>query len=111
MDDLEPLETGIISRITVDERKREDYFGYAFSGYLEIPKDGIYTISIKTNDGSTLFLDGKIFRGGSIAIRKGKYKISQKYFQLGNKKFDIVSWEGPRINTQEIPASAYFHVK
>ena len=111
LDDLKPLETGIISRITVDERKREDYFGYAFSGYLEIPKDGIYTFSIHTNDGSTLFLDDKIFRGGSIAIRKGKYKISQKYFQLGNKKFDIVSWEGPGINKQEIPESAYFHVK
>ena len=111
LDDLEPLETGIIPRITVDERQREDYFGYAFSGYLEIPKDGIYTISIKTNDGSTLFLDGKKFGGGSIAIRKGKYKISQKYFQLGNKKFDIVSWEGPGIEKQEIPSSAYFHVK
>ena len=109
LDDLEPLEMGIISRITADERKREDYFGYAFSGYLKIPKDGIYTISISSNDGNTFFLDGKKFGGGSIAIRKGIYKISQKYFQLGNKKWDIVSWEGPGIKKQEIPSSAYFH--
>ncbi len=109
LDDLEPLETGIISRITADERKREDYFGYAFSGYLKIPRDGIYTISISSNDGNVFFLDSKKFGGGSIAIHKGVYKISQKYFQLGNKKWDIVSWEGPGIKKQEIPPSAYFH--
>ena len=109
LDDLEPLETGIISRITADERKREDYFGYAFSGYLKISKDGIYTISISSNDGNTFLLDGKKFGGGSIAIRKGIYKISQKYFQLGNKKWDIVTWEGPGFKKQEIPPSAYFH--
>ncbi len=111
LDDLEPLEVGIISRITADERKREDYFGYAFSGYLKIPGDGIYTISISSNDGNTFFLDGKKFGGGSIAIRKGVYKISQKYFQLGNKKWDIVTWEGPGIKKQEIPPSVYFHQK
>ena len=110
LDDLEPLETGIISRITADERKREDYFGYNFEGYLKIPKDGIYTISISSNDGNVFFLDDKRFGGGSIAIRKGMYKISQKYFQLGNKKWDIVNWEGPDIKKQEIPESAYFHI-
>jgi len=109
LDDLEPLETGIISRITADERKREDYFGYNFSGYLKIPRDGIYSFSISSNDGNTFFLDDKKFGGGSIAIRKGIYKISQKYFQLGNKKWDIVTWEGPGIEKQEIPESAYFH--
>jgi len=111
LDDLEPLETGIISRITAAERKREDYFGYNFEGYLKIPKDGIYTISISSNDGNVFFLDDKRFGGGSIAIRKGMYKISQKYFQLGNNKWDIVNWKGPGIEKQEIPASAFFHIK
>ncbi len=111
LDEQEPIETGVISRITADERKREDYFGYDFEGYLKIPKDGIYTISISSNDGNVFFLDGKKFGGGSIAIRKGMYKISQKYFQLGNKKWDIVTWEGPGIKRQEIPADFYFHQK
>ncbi len=115
LDKLAPLESGIISRFTADDRKREDYFGYNFSGFLEIPKDGIYTIDTKTNDGSTLFIDGKKFLGQagfrSIAIRKGKYKIEQKYFQLGNDKFDYVKWKGPGIERQEIPPTALFHRK
>jgi hypothetical protein len=109
LDEHEPIKTGVISRITADERQREDYFGYAFEGYLKIPRDGIYTISISSNDGNVFFLDGNKFGGGSIAIRKGIYKISQKYFQLGNNKWDRVTWEGPGIKRQEIPASAYFH--
>ncbi len=111
LDDLEPVKTGIISRITVDERGREDYFGYIFSGYLRIPRDGIYHITISSNDGNTFYLDGKVFGGGAIALRKGMYRILQKYFQLGNKKWDIVTWEGPGIEKQEIPPGAYFHQK
>jgi hypothetical protein len=112
LDDLTPLETGIIPRITIDNRKREDYIGYKYSGYLDIPRDGIYTIYARTNDGMTLYIDGKpFFRGGykTIALRKGKYKIDQKYFQLGAKKFNIVGWIGPGIEKQEIPASAFYH--
>lgn len=111
LDDLNPVETGIISKITADERKREDYFGYIFSGYLKIPRDGIYYITISSNDGNTFYLDGKVFGGGAIALRRGMYKIAQKYFQLGNKKWDIVTWKGPGINKQEIQPGAYFHEK
>jgi hypothetical protein len=112
LDNLEPLEEGIISRFTIDNRKREDYIGYIYSGYIDIPKDGIYTFYARTNDGMTLYLDGKPFmRGGykTIALRKGKYKIDQKYFQLGARKFNIVGWIGPDIEEQEIPASAFYH--
>ncbi len=114
LDNLTPAETGIIPSLTIDQRKREDYFGYIFDGFLEIPADGIYTFSIRVNDKCTLYLDEKEFmRGGikTIALRKGKYKLLEKYFQLGAKKFNTVSWEGPGIATQEIPAKAFFHQK
>jgi len=112
LDSLTPLEIGIIPGFSIENRKREDYIGYIYSGYLDIPTDGIYTFSIKVNDKCTLYLDGKEFLHGgfrTIALRKGKYKIDEKYFQLGNKKFNIVSWVGPGIELQEIPASALFH--
>jgi predicted alpha-1,2-mannosidase len=112
LDKLTPIETGIIPRITIEYRKREDYIGYKYSGYLDIPRDGIYTIYGGANDGMTLYIDGKpFFRGGykTIAIRKGKYKVDQKYFQLGARKSNIVGWIGPGIEKQEIPASAFYH--
>ncbi|MCC5927950.1 MAG: GH92 family glycosyl hydrolase [Cyclobacteriaceae bacterium] len=109
-----PVETGVLPNLTIDQRRREDYFGYIWSGYLEIPRDGIYTFSIQVNDKCTLYLDGKPFMEGghkTIALRKGKYKVREKYFQLGARKFNIVSWQGPGIDLQEIPASAFWHLE
>jgi hypothetical protein len=112
LDSLTPLETGIIPSFTIANRKREDYIGYIYSGYLDIPKDGIYTFSIKVNDQCTFYIDGKEFmRGGikTIALKKGKYQVLEKYFQLGARKFNEVYWEGPGIEKQEIPPEALFH--
>lgn len=109
-----PVETGIMENFTLAKRKREDYFGYIWSGFLEIPRDGIYTFSIKVNDKCVLYIDGKEFmRGGfrTAALRKGKYAVEEKYFQLGAKKFNIVSWEGLGVKTGEIPPEALFHIQ
>ncbi len=113
LDKLTPAETGILPNFTIDQRKREDYFGYFWSGYLDIPKDGIFTFSIKVNDKCTFYMDGKEFmRGGikTVALRKGKYEVMEKYFQLGARKFNVVSWEGPGIELQEIPTKALFYL-
>lgn len=112
LDALTPIEEGIIPRLTIENRKREDYIGYIYSGYLDVPRDGIYTFYARINDKATLYLDGKEFiRGGykTVALKKGKYKIDQKYFQLGARKFNIIGWKGPGIKEQGIPASAFYH--
>jgi len=109
---LNPIEKGIILRFTIENRKRDDYIGYIYSGFIDIPRDGIYTFFARTNDGMTLYIDGKpFFRGGykTIALKEGKYKIDQKYFQLGARKFNILGWIGPGIKEQEISASAFYH--
>ncbi len=112
LDKFKPVETGILPNFTIDKRKTEDYFGYEWSGFLNIPQDGVYTFSIKVNDKCVFYIDGKEFlRGGirTVALRKGKYEVSEKYFQLGARKFNIVSWEGPGIAEQEIPPEALFY--
>ncbi len=38
LDKLTPIETGIIPNLTIENRQREDYFGYIYSGFLDIPK-------------------------------------------------------------------------
>ena len=108
--DFKPISEGIVSNFNIDKRKRNDYFGFEYDGYIKISKDGKYTFSKKTNDGSTLYIDGKEFNSGhTVALKKGMYKISEKYFQMGARYWNIVSWEGPGIPYQEIPANVLFH--
>ena len=119
---LTPVETGVISHFTINERKTDSYFGYEYTGYISIPGDGAYTFYNKTNDGSILYLDGEEFinmDGGhpahesfkTIALKKGIYRIDQKYFQMGGSFMNRVSWKGPGFEKTEIPASVLFHRK
>ena len=62
--DFEPVSEGIISNFNIEKRTRDAYFGFEYDGYIKISKDGKYTFSKKTNDGSILLIDGKEFPSG-----------------------------------------------
>lgn len=119
---FKPLSEGIIPTFNIDQRKTDSYFAYEYEGYLKVPKSGRYTIYNMTNDGSILYVDNQEFintDGGhpafetfkTVALKKGTYKISQKYFQMAGGYKNAVSWEGPGIKKQEIPANVLFHQK
>lgn len=45
----------------------------------------------------------------TIALRKGMYKVKEKYYQLGANKIIIISRKGPGIQEEEIPSSVLYH--
>ena len=122
LNNFKPKQKGIIDSFNINGRKRDKNFAYIYEGFLKIPEDGKYTIYNKTNDGSILCLDGKEFinmDGGhpayevskTIALKKGMYKISQKYFQMGGGYMNKVSWKGPGFSKEEISPKYLFHEK
>ena len=38
----------------------EDHFGYIFTGYIDIPEDGIWNFSLTSDDGAILEIDGTL---------------------------------------------------
>lgn len=65
--------------------------GLVFTGFLEVPFDGIYTFRLLSDDGSYLMLDGKMVVDndgehspveiiGQHAMRKGLHPLSARYF-------------------------------
>jgi hypothetical protein len=44
-----------------------------------------------------------------VALKAGIYKIGEKYFQMGGGFSNTVSWKGPGIRKEVIPASVLFH--
>jgi hypothetical protein len=120
LDAVEPISHGITSKFSIDEKKRDTYFGFRFSGFIKMPKDGIYTFYLKSNDGSRLYIDGEeliendanhgaVEEPGKVALKAGLHKIMVKYFQCGGGKTLQVSWSGPGVEKQEISASVLFH--
>lgn len=89
-------------------------------GYVEIPKEGSYTFYTNSDDGSLFYIgDVQIINNdGSHAAREygetlpllaGKHKIKLDYCQgMGEGELHL-SWSGPEIQKQLIPASALSH--
>ncbi|MEN8193969.1 MAG: glycoside hydrolase domain-containing protein, partial [Bacteroidota bacterium] len=117
---LSPTNTGIVSHFSIDQREKEQYFAFDYDGYINIPKDGLYTFYLATNDGGRLYIDdfNLINNDGlhpltevkkSVALKFGLHPISVKYFQEGGSNGLVVSWKGPGFEKQEVPSSVLFH--
>jgi hypothetical protein len=80
--------------ITLDPSKlmiREDHFGIKFQGSISIPTSGDYTFYLLSDDGSKLYIDGKLIvdnddchgdleKSGNIQLAEGKHEIRIDYF-------------------------------
>ena len=115
-----PVETGTAATFSIASRKRETFFAFTFDGYIKIPKDGLYSFIVKSNDGSRLLLDDRLLVNNDglhpivekvkkTALKAGFHKISVLYFQEGGTNFLKLLWKGPGFERQEIPARVLFH--
>lgn len=119
---VEPLKTGVNSQFNMDPREKEQFFSFDYTGYINIPKDGEYTFYLATNDGGRLYIDNYLLLNNdglhpvveiekAVELKKGLHPISVKYFQEGGRNGFTVSWKGPGIEKEEIPANVLFHKK
>jgi hypothetical protein len=118
---LTAIEQGIAEQINIEKSKKEESFAMKFEGFVEVPADGIYTFYSNSDDGSKLFLHDKLLvdndfthpmseKSGDVALKKGKHPIRLIYFQgSGGKGFEV-SYRGPGVKKQEIPAKVLFHL-
>lgn len=104
----------IAPNFTLDVSERGTHFAISFYGFINIPKDGIYTFGTTSNDGSLLYIGEKLVVGndkqhglltatGEIALDAGLHPIFVNYFQAGGGKGLEVFWAGPGFKEQPIP--------
>ena len=120
LDAFKPKKTGLTTNFSIEERDNDGLFAFIYEGYIKIPKDGVYTFFLSSNDGGVLYIDDKKFVGREgpgtatplsrmIFLKAGTYKIGEKYFQMGGGYGNTISWKGPGIKKDVIPASVLFH--
>ena len=118
--DVSPIKTGFVPHFTIEPREKDQFFSFDYEGYINIPEEGEYTFYLATNDGGRLYIDDHMLINNdglhpmvevnkAISLKAGLHPISVKYFQEGGRNGLLVSWEGPGIEKQEIPASVLFH--
>ena len=86
------VDRGTMERISIDKDPESDHFGYVFTGWLEVPVEGLYQLRITTDDGTVFLLDGKplLSLDGShspetancfIKLDKGFHALELRYFE------------------------------
>ncbi len=97
----------------------DDHFGLVFTGFIDIPADGVYTFYTTSDDGSRLYLNGDLLvdndgihgmalEKGQTALAKGKHTLKIVYFENNYGEGLKVEFEGPGLERQEIPGSVLY---
>ena len=112
-----PNEGAIAGQLT---NGRKDDIAVEFTGFIEVPRDGAYTFTTNSDDGSALYIGNTLVvnnDGGHAMVKQsctipllaGKHRFKVTFFQGNGPAGLIVSWSGPDFGEQTIPASAFSH--
>ena len=92
-----------------------DGFAIRWTGTIDVPRDGDYEFILTSDDGVTLYVDGKRLLGdwiersasesrGSVTLTKGVHDIVLEYYESNGDALVKMEWQGPEINRQVVPA-------
>ena len=91
-----------------------------FTGFVEVPDDGIYQFVLHSDDGSKLWIDNRLVvdhdglhgpssKGGLVALRAGKHRLRVDFFQAGGDHVLRLAMAKQGEPPKEITASQLSH--
>lgn len=116
---LTPIKTGNTTYFTLSLANRSIQYAFSFTGYINVPTDGKYNFYTTSDDGSALYIDNTLIvsndglhgateKSGSVGLKAGKHAINAVFFQQSGDQVFSVSYDGPGITKQVIPAKSLF---
>ena len=112
---------GVVAVPSVAVKPREEFFGLTFTGFIDVPEDGLYRFFVDSDDGSTLKVQGTMVvdndelhsaaeKSGAIALAKGMHPIELDMFEGAGQDLLRVSWITPGAAKKVVvPATAWKH--
>ena len=115
-DKLKPYATGKTAAFDLIPAGRTSNFGMRFDGFIHVPRDGQYSFHLGSDDGSKLYIDGKLVansdgvhphqvRSGGARLTSGPHPIRVDYTQVGGEWTLELHYEGPGTLRQPAYAS------
>lgn len=117
---LTPIKTGSIGTFDLSFKQSNVNYAAKFDGVINIPTTGSYIFYLASDDGSKLYIDdvnngvvvdndgihdASVEKSGTKTLTAGIHKIRVSYFEAASPDVLTVSYQGPGINKQVIPAS------
>jgi len=97
-----------------------DHFYIRWTGKLRAPKDGNYTFFLESDDGSRLYLDGKLVvdngglhgmeeKSGEAELKAGDHDLKVEFFENDGDAGCKFSWQPPGKSKDTVPTTALSH--
>lgn len=118
---IEGLARGTTADITTGLAPGTVGYGVVFSGYLEAPRDGIYTFSMVTDDAGYLRVGDEevianrdtqqwgVRQTGYIALAKGRHRLEAAWYNLYGAEALRLEWTVPEGTSTPLPAALLSH--
>ena len=118
---LTPVRSGNVGTPDLSVSSRSEQYAMQFKGYINVPADGTYTFYTNSDDGSKLYIGSTEIvnndgghamqeRSGTIGLKAGTHALTIPFFQGAGGQGLVVSYSGPTISKQTIPAAAFYRV-
>jgi alpha-mannosidase len=115
---LTPVKTLTTPTVALPEARPEERFGMVCRGFLTIPSDGVYTLGLRSDDGSRLLLgDARVIendgthdkqeRRAELALAAGRHAIRVEYFQWSHGATLELWLGGPQHRYAQVPAEMF----
>ena len=120
---LVPKRQGAVAAPDLTPRLNRTGYAFEFTGYLQVPANGLYSFNLISACGAKLILDGKTVidadgyhsickTAGAVALKTGLHKLSIPYYQgqrqmLQADDFLQLTWSVPGFADQPVPAAAF----
>lgn len=99
-----------------------DHFYVRWTGRIKIPHDGKLTFFTESDDGSRLWIDGKIVvdngglhameeKSGEVDLKAGNHDLKVELFENDGDVGCKLSWEAPNAAKEILPEGAFIHKK
>lgn len=112
------LKEGRLNNFSLSPAEVKDWMGFDFQTWINIPENGVYNFYTFSDDGSVLYIDGKVVdndgshsdrrRNGKVALEKGFHYLQVLYFEryMGEKL--EVGFSSRNIKETLLPDSILF---
>jgi alpha-mannosidase len=119
-DSLAPIKEIVADTVAIPSIARPEEYALDFRGYVLVPRDGVYQLSVTSDDGSRLYVNdsllinndgihGDFEMSALIGLKAGYHKITVDMFQQKGGQALGASIAGPEMPKQSIPVSMLFH--
>jgi hypothetical protein len=92
LENAKPVKESVSKNISVDDLTRNEYSGLVYTGYINVPADGLYNFFLSSDDGSKLWIDeneviehdghhANTEKTGRIGLRRGPHAFRLAYIE------------------------------